>query len=99
MESNDKVTVHNFKWFANVHRAVKNHKVTNPKHVVDNATFDPATPSPSRATTEDAESPQSDQELEENLDNSCFDLNNYIDRKYRQQHTNSNQHTDIDVNE
>ena len=75
MESDDEVTVHDFKWFADVHRVMKNRAVTNPKHVVDSATFEPATPSSSRATTEDAESPQSDQELEENLDISSFDLN------------------------
>ena len=75
IQRNCRQTVHDFKWFADVHRVMKNRAVTNPKHVVDSATFEPATPSSSRATTEDAESPPSDQELEENLDISSSDLN------------------------
>ena len=50
MESDDEVTVHDFKWFADVHRVMKNRAVTNPKHVVDSATFDTSEPTRNAAT-------------------------------------------------
>ena len=52
-ESDDDVTVYDFKWFAEMHSVMKNCEVANPKHVVDSATFEPAT-SPSTS-----ESPRS----------------------------------------
>ena len=57
-ESDDDVTVYDFKWFVEMHSIMKNRAVANPKHMVDSETFEPATP-PSTS-----ESPRSDR-LEE----------------------------------
>ena len=49
-ETDDDLTVHDFKWFSVMHGVMKTRAVVNPKHVVDSATFVPATPPSSSAT-------------------------------------------------
>ena len=69
-ESDEEITVDDFKWFADVHRVMKARAIIYPPHVVDSATYKPVTPSHSfsRADTEEihsADSSHSDPELEE----------------------------------
>ena len=69
-ESDEEITVDDFKWFADVHRVMKTRAIIYPPHVVDSATYKPVTPSHSfsRADTEDVhsvDSSHSDAELEE----------------------------------
>ena len=69
-ESDEKITVDDFKWFADVHRVMKTRAIIYPPHVVDSATYKPVTPSHSfsRADTEEVhsvDSSHSDAELKE----------------------------------
>ena len=69
-ESDEEITVDDFKLFTDVHRVMKTRAIIYPPHVVDSATYKPVTPSHSfsRADTEEVHSvdySHSDAELKE----------------------------------